>query len=80
MKKTTAKEKLNKKQKIGSDVLTEVADEEIAPISQIASELDPEIAKVLAKPKKLKPAVDINDYIPELERTENETEEGGNSF
>ena len=80
MKKTTAKEKLNKKQKIGSDKLTGVADEEIAPISQIVSELDPEIAKVLAKPKKSKPAVDINDYIPELERTENETEEGGNVF
>ncbi len=67
MKKSTAKEKLNKKQKINGILAPEEA--EIEPGHVVTEDLDPDIVKVLTKPtKKPKTGVDATDYIPELER------------
>lgn len=80
MKKITAKDKNNKVKKIG-----EVVDPIVDPIVGLeeespdevheAPELDPDILKVLVKPKKTKNIVDTTDYVPELER--GDLEDGG---
>jgi hypothetical protein len=73
MKKTTAKVKNNKGKKIEEAFIPEVAAEDPAvEEAPAALELDPDVLKVLVKPKKPKVNLDATDYIPELERADME--------
>ena len=75
MNKTTAKGKNNKKNEklLVPDIDLE---EEVEGEQPAASELDPEILKVLTKPKKPKNAIYATDYVPELERGDTDEEFG----
>jgi len=73
MKKTTAKDKNHIAKKIngGTEPIVEPIvdlEEESPDEAHEAPELDPDILKVLVKPKKTKNIVDTTDYVPELER------------
>jgi len=77
MKKTTAKEKNNKVRKIEDLAETSVdLEENSTDENHEVSELDPDVLKVLVKPRKSKSTVDATDYIPELERGDMDEDSG----